>query len=145
VIPFLVDCALLLVMVTGCDARAAVYDTAARTLPPQHWALVRSVTIEPGHGKHKDGAIRLPPYRGPRVLWHEAGHAVGDATGLIDDYCAEFWRRGRPLGAVARSYGKTNCREDWATAYERTVRERWGSARERWMLRRMPELLGVQR
>lgn len=98
------------------------YERAVAALPPGHWALVRSATIDRtsgGQARRADLSIHLTPHRRDAQLWHEVGHIVmyADAT-LERDWRTAFWPDGSPRHAVVSRYARINHREDFAESYQ---------------------------
>jgi hypothetical protein len=105
------------------------YEAAVAKVPPRHWALVRSASVDRtsnGQAHRADMSIHLAPAtskaKADQVL-HEVGHVVFYADRELDrDYCARFWPRGKLRGVPPSPYAaRTGCAEDEADGYKQML------------------------
>ena len=118
------------------------YERAVDRLPARYWMLVRNVqfSVDGSGYAFTSGMIVVP--RKPRsiVLWHETMHQVWYANPAIaEDWTANFWRRGRPIGKPETDRGRDGPPEDFAEAARVLLGhgELIDQARETWLRERV--------
>ena len=108
------------------------YEQAVSTLPTNHWSYVRSWHIDRdsnGRANEDDLSIHLTPWSlktgGDSQLHHEVGHIFYYThRDVARRWRATFWPNGSVVGPTVSKYGRTNDREDFATAYAEYIQHR---------------------